>query len=174
MIQGKRLGLRPVHRSDLPTLEAWHNNPEINGEFNFFGLSGTHGLLSEFDKSGFLDDRQGMLLIVTLQDDPLGSISYRSVYYGPNDSSRAFSLGIHLSPEHREQGMGAEAQALMSQYLFDTYSVQRLEAETDVENIAAQKLLEKAGFQKEGVLRQAQWRSGQWHDLVKYSKLRGE
>ena len=173
MIQGKSLGLRPVERSDLAILEAWHNDSEVHGEFNFSGFSGTHSLQSNYEKSGFLDDRQGML-IVTKQDEPIGSVSYRSVMYGPNDASRAYSLGIHLVPKHRGQGLGAEAQALFTQYLFDTYSVQRIEAETDSENISAQKLLEKAGFSREGILRQAQWRAGQWHDLVKYSKLRGE
>jgi len=32
--------------------------------------------------------------------------------------------------------------------------------------------LEKAGFEREGVLRQAQWRAGHWHDQVLYSTLR--
>jgi aminoglycoside 6'-N-acetyltransferase len=173
MIQGESLRLRPVEQSDLPILEAWHNDSEVHGEFNFFGFSGTHSMKSNFEESGFLDDRQGMLVVI-FQDEPIGSVSYRSVMYGPNDASRAFSLGIHLVPEHRGQGLGAKAQALFSRYLFDTYSVQRIEAETDFENISAQKLLEKAGFSREGILRQAQWRAGHWHDLIKYSKLRGE
>lgn len=173
MIQGKSLGLRPVERSDLPILEAWHNDSEVHGEFNFFGFSGTHSLQSNYEKSGFLDDRQGML-VVTLLDEPIGSVSYRSVMYGPNDASRAFSIGIHLIPEQRGQRLGAQAQSLLAQYLFDTYSVHRIEAETDVDNVAEHKSLEKAGFTREGVLRQAQWRASQWHDLVKYSKLRGE
>ena len=174
MIQGKSVGLRPVHLSDLPTLEAWRNNPEINGHFNFFGMSPTHSMQSDFEKSGFIDDRQGMLLVVNQQDEPIGSVSYRSTYYGPNDASRAFSIGIHLVPDQRGKGLGAQAQALLAQYLFDTYAVQRIEAETDIENMAENKSLQKAGFTREGVLRRAQWRAGQWHDLVKYSKLRGE
>jgi aminoglycoside 6'-N-acetyltransferase len=32
----------------------------------------------------------------------------------------------------------------------------------------------QAGFTREGVLRSAQWRGGAWHDLVIFSKLRGE
>lgn len=169
-----RIILRPVNRSDLPLLETWHNNFEVNGEFNFFGFTGTHDLEKGFEKSGLLDDRQGMLLVVDPKDEPIGSVSYRSVMYGPNDASRAFSIGIHLVPEWRGQGLGAQAQALLTEYLFDTYSVQRVEAETDIDNIAEQKALEKAGFTREGVLRQAQWRAGQWHNLIKYSKLRGE
>ena len=173
MKENQDLSFRPVNQSDLPLLESWLNDAQVNGEFNFFGFSGTHSLKSNFEKSGFLDDRQGML-VVTLQDDPIGSVSYRSVMYGPNDASRAFSIGIHLVPEHRRQGLGSQAQALLAQYLFDTFSVQRIEAETDVDNVAEHKSLEKAGFTREGVLRQAQWRASQWHDLVKFSKLRGE
>jgi RimJ/RimL family protein N-acetyltransferase len=67
-----------------------------------------------------------------------------------------------------------EAATLLVGYLFDTYTVMRIEAETDVENTAAQRALEKTGFTREGVLRSAQWRGGAWHDLVLYSKLRGE
>jgi RimJ/RimL family protein N-acetyltransferase len=52
--------------------------------------------------------------------------------------------------------------------------VQRVEASTDVENVAEQRSLEKAGYQREGVLRRAQYRAGDWHDLVVYSVLRGE
>ena len=40
--------------------------------------------------------------------------------------------------------------------------------------LSMQRALEKAGFTREGVLRKAQWRNGDWHDLVVYSKLRGE
>ena len=174
MNEHQDLSLRPVNRSDLPLLESWHNDLEIHGEFNFFGYSGTHSFQSDYEKSGFLDDRQGMLLIISDAEEPIGSVGYRSVIYGPNDASRAYSIGIHLIPKYRGKGLGAQAQALLARYLFDTYSVQRIEAETDVDNLAEQRSLDKAGFTREGVLRQAQWRAGRWHDLVKYSKLRGE
>jgi RimJ/RimL family protein N-acetyltransferase len=38
----------------------------------------------------------------------------------------------------------------------------------------AEGALEKAGFAREGILRHAQFREGGFHDLVLYSKLRGE
>jgi aminoglycoside 6'-N-acetyltransferase len=50
----------------------------------------------------------------------------------------------------------------------------RVEASTDVTNLPEQHALEKAGFTREGILRKAQWRGGSWHDLMVYSKLRGE
>jgi aminoglycoside 6'-N-acetyltransferase len=56
--------------------------------------------------------------------------------------------------------------------LFDHTRAQRIQAFTDIANLAEQRALEKAGFEGEGVLRQAQWRAGHWHDQVLYSTLR--
>jgi RimJ/RimL family protein N-acetyltransferase len=51
--------------------------------------------------------------------------------------------------------------------------VNRLEAGTDLENIAEQRALEKAGFEREGVARQSQYRDGRYRDMVMFSRLRG-
>lgn len=50
----------------------------------------------------------------------------------------------------------------------------RIQASTDVTNVAEQRALEKAGFTREGVLRGAQFRDGSWHDLFLYSLLRSD
>ena len=93
---------------------------------------------------------------------------------GPGYTSMAYNIGIVLAPEHRGKGYGIEAQKLLTEYLFAIYPIMRVEASTDITNIAEQRALEKAGFTREGVLRKAQWRNGEWHDLAVYSKLRGE
>lgn len=62
----------------------------------------------------------------------------------------------------------------IADYLFDTTLIERLEASTDVENLAEQRALDQAGFQREGRLRHAQFRDGQWHELLIYSRLRGD
>jgi aminoglycoside 6'-N-acetyltransferase len=174
MIRGERVSLRPVERSDLPLLEAWTNDVNAHGAFNMFSLEGKHGLEQGFAKSGFLDERQGMLLVVTAAGEPIGTMNYRQVVYGPNPGSLPYAIGISLLGEQRGQGYGVEAQQLLAGYLFDTYPIVRVEASTDITNIPEQRALEKAGFTREGVLRKAQWRAGEWHDLVLYSKLRGE
>jgi RimJ/RimL family protein N-acetyltransferase len=166
--------LRPVLRSDIPLLDAWTNDVEAIGAYNMFGLSPTTGVDEEFAKHGFLAEHHGQLMIVGPDEDVLGSISYREVMYGPNIGSRAYAIGISLVADARGKGYGTEAQRLMTAYLFATYPIMRVEASTDVTNLAEQRSLEKAGFVREGVQRQAQWRDGARHDLVLYSKLRGE
>lgn len=93
---------------------------------------------------------------------------------GPNPESAAWNIGISLMPEARGQGYGTEAQRQVAGYLFETTSINRVEASTDIENLAEQRSLEKAGFVREGVQRGAQFRAGAHHDLIVYSRLRDD
>ena len=83
-------------------------------------------------------------------------------------------LGIDLQPEGRGQGLGTEAQRILADWLFETTPVNRVEASTDVDNIAEARALEKAGFTREGINRGAQFRAGAYHDLVMFSRLRDD
>ncbi|CAN5903745.1 GNAT family protein [soil metagenome] len=175
MTQERIVYLRPVERSDLPLLANWTNDPAHNSEYNTFGFQPTGRLEEEFGKNGLLDRRGGALLVVERETESVaGSVSYHQVAYGPDEGSQAYNIGITLSPDYRGKGYGSEAQRLFADYLFSTHTVMRIEASTDVANLAEQRALEKAGFTREGVARKAQWRAGAWHDLVVYSKLRGE
>jgi aminoglycoside 6'-N-acetyltransferase len=173
-IQGQRVGLRPVVESDIAMLDSWVNDLALQGGYNMFGLEPENGAMAGFQARGLLDDDHGTLMIVTLEGAIVGSMSFHVVRYGPNSGSRAYNIGLSIVPEHRSKGYGSEAQQLLAEYLLQTFPIARVEAETDITNLAEQRALEKAGFVREGVLRKAQWRAGDWHDLVVYSKVRGD
>jgi RimJ/RimL family protein N-acetyltransferase len=83
-----------------------------------------------------------------------------------------YEIGIALFPAYRGQGIGTVAQRLLVRYLFDTMPAHRIEAYTEVENVAEQRALEKAGFEREGVLRGTMFRAGKWRDNIVYALLR--
>ena len=174
MIRGKKVNLRPVSQQDLDFFENVANDPEFNGEFNNFGLKSNLEFQKGFQVEGFLSPRQGILVIVTPEGEIVGDMSYHQMVYGPNLESHVYEIGLSIKPDRRGKGYGVEAQQLLAEYFFVTYNVIRVQASTDIENIPEQKALEKAGFTREGVIRKAQWRNGAYHDLVLYSKLRGE
>ncbi len=174
MIQGDRICLRPVTPTDLPLLAAWYNDVDIEGEYNAFGLKSSNALERSFAEHGLLTDQLGTLMIVKPAGEVVGMMSFHQVHYGPNGGSLAYNIGLNLLPAQRGKGYGTEAQRLLAAYLFQTYPIARVEASTDVTNLPEQRALEKAGFVREGVLRQAQWRAGAWHDLMLYSKVRSD
>jgi RimJ/RimL family protein N-acetyltransferase len=88
------------------------------------------------------------------------------------DQEKTGEFGITLRAEARGHGYGTQAQRLLARYLFAHTTVHRIWAATEVENIAEQKALEKAGFTREGITRGTGWRDGAWRDGVIYSLLR--
>ena len=77
-----------------------------------------------------------------------------------------------LLAAERAKGYGGHAQRLLAEYLFAHTQVNRVEASTEVANVAEQRALESAGFTREGVLRGACFRNDAWRDMVMYSMLR--
>src|SRR3954453_7897544 len=76
------------------------------------------------------------------------------------------------APAHRGVGLGTQAQAELASLFFRHTTTHRIEAATDVENVAEQRALERAGFRRDGTLREAQWRDGAYHSCHLYSRLR--
>jgi RimJ/RimL family protein N-acetyltransferase len=104
----------------------------------------------------------------------LGGVSWHGVDYGGTVSSSAWNVGIGLLPAARGRGVGTLAQRLLVEHLLATTDLDRIEASTDVDNVAERRALEKAGFRREGVLRGAQLRGGIRRDLVHYGLVRGD
>ena len=103
-----------------------------------------------------------------------GALSWHLEAYGPTQGSFAWNIGIGLSEACRGHGVGTVAQRLLAQWLLASSPLDRIEASTDVENVAEQRSLEKAGFTREGTLRGAQARADGQHDLYSYSLLRSD
>jgi RimJ/RimL family protein N-acetyltransferase len=70
--------------------------------------------------------------------------------------------------------VGTSAQRRLADHLFATTLANRLEATTEVDNIAEQRALEHSGFVAEGVLRGRGFVRGQWRDAVMYARLRDD
>ena len=152
----------------------WSSSPRYTGEFNDFGLARRKPYLELITKNELIGPNGGTLMVERVAGSrPIGTVSWRQVRYGPTPESVAWNVGISLIPEMRGAGFGGMAQRLLADYLFATTSVNRIEAGTDVDNLAEQRALEKAGFIRDGVLRGAQHRAGRWHDLAIYSVVRG-
>jgi RimJ/RimL family protein N-acetyltransferase len=71
-------------------------------------------------------------------------------------------------------GYCTEAVRMIVDYLFLSKSIVRVQADTETTNIASQKVLEKAGFTKEGLLRKYYFSNGEWQDIFLFSILREE
>jgi RimJ/RimL family protein N-acetyltransferase len=133
---------------------------------------------SEFDDWGEMSpEARGMEIsrwLIEVATDgqwrEVGNLSAQAVRYGPTPASQAMNIGISIIKEFRDKGYGSIAQRLLAEEFHEKGFV-RVEASTDILNIAEQKALKKAGFTYEGTLRKAQGRADGLHDLQIWSHL---
>jgi len=172
LLRGQVVDLRPLEEDDAPLLYRWANDPATAGAFDALQPRTLAHIQRQIAEQRALTEEGGELLIMSKDGTPVGTVQCRRVAYGRYSS--AFGVGIQVAPEQRGHGYGAEAQRLLADYLLFVFPIARIEASTDVENIPEQRALEKAGFSREGVARAASWRGGRWHDMVVYSRVRGD
>jgi [ribosomal protein S5]-alanine N-acetyltransferase len=171
---GTPIRLRPVAESDLPIFHRIATEPDVSGP-DWTGFRDPQAAARRFANDGFLDAEGGRLVVEVGVTEtgaaPAGVVTWRSAGH---TAGKYWVMGILLLPEYRRRGIGWRAQALLADYLFAHTPVQRIEAGTQAFNVAEQRALEKAGFQREGVLRSAEFRAGDWGDVWIYGRIRSD
>jgi RimJ/RimL family protein N-acetyltransferase len=107
--------------------------------------------------------------IADAQDDNhhlLGSISIQRIERGARGE-----IGYWLAPWARGRGAMARAVRLLARWSFEEFELRRVELVIAVENVASNRVAERAGFTREGVLRQYRENKGVWRDHVVWSVL---
>jgi RimJ/RimL family protein N-acetyltransferase len=163
--------LRPVTEPELPLLERLYTDPVEASEYGFFGWRSPGGIRRDWAENGCVTQDAGRLSVLR-GEEFVGMVSWHKMTSGP--TSYCWNIGIGLLVKARGRGYGTRAQRLVVEYLFSHTQVNRIEAGTEVSNLAEQRALEKAGFTREGVRRGSCFRHGVWRDMVSYSILRAE
>jgi len=97
-----------------------------------------------------------------------------SIGMGVNDS-RTGHIGYWCAREARGRGVTTRALRLLCGHALEDLQLERLELITDLDNLASQRVAEKLGFQREGVLRSHLLHpDGRRRDSVMFSLLPGE
>jgi len=158
-----------MEKEDLPLFVEWVNKPEVFGEYNPLHQ------MSKTEAEKMLDNPSDIKPFIVEKKDgsKIGFIVHFHVLH-LGTGAKQLEIGYSLVPSERGKGYGTEALGIMVDYLFLSKDVMRIQAQTDQRNAASQKILEKAGFKKEGTLRRNFFMRGEWTDDYIYSILREE
>jgi len=157
-----------MEKEDMPLLVEWFNNLEFRGEYTSLMQSSTEETEKAFENNPFEMKR----FIVEKKDgNKIGFVAHFNVLH---PMAKLLEMGFILVPSERGKGYCTEAAKIMLDYLFLSKDTMRIQAVTDVRNLASQKVLEKAGFKKEGQMRKFAFIRGEWRDGYLYSILREE
>lgn len=168
---GSRLYARPLERDDAPTVQAWFNDPDVRATtlgYRPLTLRDEQDFIENIgrDPTGFI-----VLLVVREGDRPIGVTGLRGI----NERNRGAEFGITLGEKSVwGQGYGSEATRLIIDYVFNTRNLHRLWLRVFEYNIRAIRCYERAGFVREGTLRQEHYHDGRYWDTHVMSILRPE
>jgi RimJ/RimL family protein N-acetyltransferase len=81
-------------------------------------------------------------------------------------------MGYWLSEEYWGRGIATRAVAAMSDWAFDNYKLTRVYAMAFAHNAASIRVLEKAGFEREALLRRSAIKNGVVLDQILFAKVR--
>lgn len=115
-------------------------------------------------------DKRELRWAITLRGQPqvIGLCGYN---FWLRQDYRA-SIGYDLARPHWGKGIMTEALRAVIAFGFGQMALNRIEADTSAENYASARVLEKLGFQREGIQREQYFEGGEFHDLILYALLR--
>lgn len=163
----KALRLRAVEPKDVDLMYS------VENDTNAWNVSDTQAPLSRemlrryavsYDADPWNSSQLRLIVEDSLLKMPIGIVD---LYDMDQRNSRAF-VGIYILREWRGKGLALEALRLVADYSYKFLMLQQLAAKVSVDNEAAIKLFEGAGFIKSGILRKWHKAAGKEHDVIVY------
>ena len=108
---------------------------------------------------------------IAVKNQVIGSIG---VFRCENIHFRTAEMGYYIGESYWGQGFGTSAVEQVCNYIFTNTDIIRIFAEPFACNAASCRVLEKAGFQLEGILQKNAVKNGQIIDMKMYAKIKKE
>ncbi|MCA9968993.1 MAG: GNAT family N-acetyltransferase [Anaerolineales bacterium] len=168
-----RLHLRQLEPADAPAMYRFLSDEAVT---RYFGIETFTHLDEAAQRINSLNAsfrrRQTVRWGITQRGDgtligSCGFIYWRRTY-------RHAALGYELARPYWRQGIMTETLQAVLEYGFTTMDLNRIEALVVPENEASRTLLERLGFQAEGVLREYGYWHSRFYDLAVFSLLQRE
>ena len=163
--------LRAWTLADAPALAKLINNKKVQDNLRD-GLPFPYG---EEDAKAFLsavlasDPDQNLAFAIEADGELIGSISATRC---ANIHFRTAELGYYLGEPYWGKGFATEAVRQICDYIYRNTDIIRIFAEPFAYNTASCRVLEKAGFQLEGLLRSNAVKNGRILDMKMYARIR--
>jgi RimJ/RimL family protein N-acetyltransferase len=163
--------LRLRRAEDVPLIAEASHDPETRRRLDDEPLTPERARTSvERAEEQWRSGRGAPFVIADAADDsPLGLLNLQ---FG--DDKEVAGLAVSVFPEARGRGIAPRALRLGASWGLRELGLRRVFAEAAVDNEASIRAIEKAGFQREGVLRAHCKTDGRAHDCVMLSLLPGD
>ena len=169
----ERLILRDLRHSDVADVLIFRGDPIVQKYDDPI-------IHTEAEAQAFIDElnaefknQEGISWAVTFKEQDVVVGAFGLHYW--NQYHRRAEAGYGLARVYWGQGIGSEALRAIVQFGFDQMNLNRIYARTIADNHESVRLLERLGFQREGIQRKHSWEDdGRFHDSAIYGLLADE
>lgn len=171
-LQNERVSLRSPEKSDVPFLREYAQHPQIRETRSTHAP--TDAEWAQRRVGGSMGrDGSSLGLLICVEDEPVGFVYL--IREQPNaDLFRLGELAYWVVPSEQGNGYATAAGRLVAAHAFDELGLHRLEASVVDANDGSKRVLEKLGFEQEGVARRRWFTDGEWKDEIQYGLLAEE
>jgi RimJ/RimL family protein N-acetyltransferase len=139
------------------------------------------GNLPPFSRTELIERLPGLLALVAtgrlaplvVVDLPAGEVLGGGTLHHLDAERAIIEIGYWLHPHARGRGIATRLARVLAEHAF-TLGVRRVAAYVNVDNVASERVLERAGFTREGVVRSLPRPDGRRVDKTLFSLLPGE
>lgn len=170
-LQGKRVRFTPLQLDNIYTHFAWNNDPELNhldselpyakesfGEFK-----------RRFERLLYHPPFNSQDFEIYAEDGTLIGVAFIADI---SEHNRHCTISITIGDrDYWGKGYGRDALKVVLDYCFGELGMHRVDSQTFEYNMAWKRLVEWAGFNREGVQRDYLFRDGRYWDKEVYSLL---
>jgi RimJ/RimL family protein N-acetyltransferase len=171
LLMGDQVRLRPLEERDLVHLERWWNDPEWQVFQQLTVRPRPDGPAQDLFRSWSTNDG-GTGAGFSVETLSSGEFVGHVALWGIALPSRTATLGIVVGPTYVDHGYGTDAVRVAARYGFRSMGAHRIELAVAAFNTRGRRAYEKAGFQVEGVRREAAFLDGAFVDEVRMGMLR--
>lgn len=161
MLKGNFVNLRMAEKEDIPLIMEWRKNPQ------YYDIYQNSPTISKEAVEKIMFEHTIFFMIEKKDGTKIGHINSWM-------RDRMMEIGYAIVPDERGKGYGTEAIKITVDYLFLNKDIFRIQVSVDTRNKPAQKVLEKAGFTREGTMRKSSYVGGEYRDMYLYSILKDE
>jgi RimJ/RimL family protein N-acetyltransferase len=163
------LQLRSWRRADLDALLRHANNPKIAANLRD-QFPHPYTRRAAIDYLDFVREQTPeRSFAIQYGDEAIGGLGFQ---IGADIARVSAEIGYWLAEVYWGRGFATRAVQAASEWAFGQYKLSRVFALVFSHNLASVRVLEKAGFEKEGVLRRSAIKNGIVLDQFLYAKLR--
>lgn len=165
--KGEGVRLVPIERaSHFENALRWMNDPEVTASLEFnLGITRRQEE-AFFDKFEGPNETDFVWAILDDREAHVGLIGLHGIHWRHRSARGGIVLGERSA---WGRGIATAAIRVRTRFAFEALGLHRIEGHTI--NPAMRRVYEKAGYTREGTIREAVWRGGRWVDAESYAIL---